>query len=292
MSCLLAGTLFTHSLPGFAQPSVVTSIKPLQLIAAAVMHGVAQPAVLIPSNQSPHHYVLRPSDVARVSNADVLLWVGEPLETYLVSLFSDVSDRTLVLEAASLEGVRLQAPGGAPLQEEESRYDAHLWLNSENGLLIAERLTNALVQIDAANARTYSANLLEFRALMSATQAQVAARLTPMAAVDYAVFHDGIQYFEQQFGLRHQFVVAPDHENQPGIRHLMDVQAAIAERPPVCLLEDINTSVATVSTVLEDFPVLRVHIDPLGDALAVDKEGYARLLTGLADAFDVCMRAR
>jgi len=289
---LLACVMVMHSLHSIAQPSVVTSIKPLQLIAAAVMDGVAQPAVLIPSNQSPHHYVLRPSDVARVSNADVLLWIGEPLETYLASLLSDVDHGTTVLEAASLDGMQLLAPGGGPWQEAESRYDAHLWLNSENGVEIAGRLTAALVERDAANAARYRANLEQFRTLMNATQAQIATRLAAMAGIDYGVFHDGIQYFEQQFGLRHQFVVAPDHENQPGIRHLMDVQAAIAQRPPVCLLEDINTSIATVNTVLEDFPVLRVRIDPLGDALAVDKQGYALLLTSLTDAFETCLQAR
>jgi len=289
---LLAFAMLMPSSPGIAQPRVVTSIKPLQLIAAAVMDGVAQPAVLIPSNQSPHHYVLRPSDVARVSNADILLWVGEPLETYLASLFSDVGEGTVVLEAASLGGIWLQAPGGGRLLEDEARYDAHLWLNSENGVEIAERLSAALVERDAANADQYRANLARFQALMTATQSQIATQLAALAGMDYAVFHDGIQYFEQQFGLEHQFVVAPDHENQPGIRHLMEIQASIAQRAPACLLEDINTSIATVNTVLEDFPVQRVRIDPLGDSLPVDNQGYALLLTSLADAFETCRQAR
>lgn len=289
--CMMAGVLFASPLQSLAQPSVVTSIKPLQMIATAVMHGVAQPAVLIPSNQSPHHYVLRPSDVALVSNADVVLWIGEPLETYLVSLFSGLDDDTAVLQAAILEGIALQAPGGGVRQEDESRYDSHLWLNTANGVVIAEHLARVLVQRDAANAAVYSANLEAFRTLMAETQAQIASRLAPMAGVNYAVFHDGIQYFEQQFGLRHQFVVAPDHENQPGIRHLMDVQAAIADDRPACLLEDINTSVAAVNTVLEDYPVKRIRIDPLGDNIPADRLGYAQLLTGLADAFAACMQA-
>jgi zinc transport system substrate-binding protein len=290
-SRLLAGALLMFSLHSFAQPSVVTSIKPLQMIAAAVMDGVAQPAVLIPSNQSPHHYVLRPSDVARASNADVLLWVGEPMETYLASLFSDLDGGATVLEAASLDGMRLQAPGGGLLQEDESRYDTHLWLNSANAVLIAERLAIELVRRDPENAASYQANLAAFQALMETTQTQIAAQLASRTQINFAVFHDGIRYFEQQFGLEHQFVVAPDHENQPGIRHLMEIQELIAQNTPDCLLEDINTSVATVNTVLRDLPVKRVPIDPLGDAIEADKQGYALLLTSLAAAFDTCLQA-
>ena len=116
-------------------------------------------------------------------------------------------------------------------------------------------------------------------------------RLASMRAIEFAVFHDGIRYFERQFGLQNQFVVAPDHESQPGIRHLMEIQALIEQNSPACLLEDINTSMATVNTVLRDLPVKRVPIDPLGDAIVADKQGYARLLTSLADAFDTCMQA-
>lgn len=279
------------SLQSQAQPSVVTSIKPLQMIAAAVMDGVAQPAVLIPSNQSPHHYVLRPSDVARASNADILLWVGEPMETYLSSLFADLDGGATVLEAASIEGMRLQAPGGGLLQEEESRYDTHLWLNSDNAVLIAEHLAVELIRRDSAHASAYQANLTAFQALMVSTQTQIAAQLASKAQMNFAVFHDGIRYFEQQFGLQHRFVVAPDHENQPGIRHLMEIQALIAQKAPDCLLEDVNTSIATVNTVLQDLPVKRVLIDPLGDTIAADKQGYALLLTSLAAAFDTCLQA-
>ena len=49
-----------------AEVKVLTSIKPLQLIAAAVQDGVAVPEVLLPPGASPHNYALRPSDVRRV----------------------------------------------------------------------------------------------------------------------------------------------------------------------------------------------------------------------------------
>lgn len=38
----------------FAEPRVLTSIKPLQLIAAAVRDGVGTPDVLLPAGASPH----------------------------------------------------------------------------------------------------------------------------------------------------------------------------------------------------------------------------------------------
>ena len=58
--------------PVRAEVNVLTSIKPLQLIAAAVQDGVGKPEVLLPPGASPHNYALRPSDVRRVQSADLL----------------------------------------------------------------------------------------------------------------------------------------------------------------------------------------------------------------------------
>ncbi|MBP9960647.1 MAG: zinc ABC transporter substrate-binding protein, partial [Pseudomonas sp.] len=62
--------------PAQAEVRVLTSIKPLQLIAAAVQDGVGTPEVLLPPGASPHHYALRPSDVRRVAEVDLLYWIG------------------------------------------------------------------------------------------------------------------------------------------------------------------------------------------------------------------------
>lgn len=59
-----------------ADVKVLTSIKPLQLIAAAVQDGVAIPEVLLPPGASPHNYALRPSDVRKVQSVDLLYWIG------------------------------------------------------------------------------------------------------------------------------------------------------------------------------------------------------------------------
>ncbi|MBA4246051.1 MAG: zinc ABC transporter substrate-binding protein, partial [Pseudomonas sp.] len=80
-SSVMLGLLFAA--PAFAEVRVLTSIKPLQLIAAAVQDGVGKPGVLLPPGASPHHFTLRPSDIRNVREADLLYWIGPDLETFL-----------------------------------------------------------------------------------------------------------------------------------------------------------------------------------------------------------------
>ena len=64
--------------PAQAEVRVLTSIKPLQLIAAAVQDGVGTPEVLLPPGASPHNYALRPSDVRRVQEVELLYFLNAP----------------------------------------------------------------------------------------------------------------------------------------------------------------------------------------------------------------------
>jgi len=75
----LAALLFNVTV--LAQVNVVTSIRPLQLIASEITQGVSMPAVILENSQDPHHPALRPSQRQQMSEAEIFLWVGPGLET-------------------------------------------------------------------------------------------------------------------------------------------------------------------------------------------------------------------
>ena len=282
--CLLAPSL-SH-----AQATVVASIKPLQLIAAALTDGVSTPQLLIPANQSPHDFSLRPSDVRHLAQADIVLWIGPGLETYLTSMLAQENNRDRLLEAAALPGITLLDLTDHDHQHAAGEhYDPHLWLSTANALVLANALHAKLAAIDSAHAAQYSANLQQFAASLEALNAAVQQQFAPLRAATFAVFHNGTQYFEDQVGIQHQFVLVPDHEIQPGIRHLLALRAQLADKPLTCLFEDINANVATINTVFQDNPVRRVMLDPLGDAVALSKVGYLQLISNMAAAMQQCL---
>ncbi|QIW15254.1 zinc ABC transporter substrate-binding protein [Pasteurellaceae bacterium RH1A] len=71
------------SATSLANADVLTSIKPLGFIASAITDGVTQTQVLLPASASPHDYALKPSDVSKINQADLVIWVGEDMEAFL-----------------------------------------------------------------------------------------------------------------------------------------------------------------------------------------------------------------
>ena len=128
-----------------AAPVVVVSIKPLQLIAAAVTDGISIPVLAVGAGQDPHHLSLRPSERRALQNAELVLWAGPALEVPLVDVISDIDAR--VVTAQLLPGIQLGSIEGA--------IDPHLWLDSHNARHIATALATELQQLDTANADRY-----------------------------------------------------------------------------------------------------------------------------------------
>lgn len=69
----LITALLAVSLPVRAL-EVLTTIKPLGFIVAAITDGVSEPKVLLPTGASPHDFSLRPSDIRSINEADP--WSG------------------------------------------------------------------------------------------------------------------------------------------------------------------------------------------------------------------------
>ncbi|TCP12844.1 zinc transport system substrate-binding protein [Bisgaardia hudsonensis] len=85
------------SLSAGASASVLTSIKPLGFISAAIADGVTDTQILVPEGASPHDYSLKPSDIQKIKSAELVVWIGEDVDMFLDStLDNNVSSEKLV----------------------------------------------------------------------------------------------------------------------------------------------------------------------------------------------------
>src|SRR5688500_10128288 len=106
-------------------PNVVASIAPVHSLVASVMQGVGEPTLLIPASVSEHDYALKPSDVRAIAGADLVVWVGESLETYLVRPLATEGVANLeLIEAPGIEPHAYGEDGGHQHDETEHEGEA------------------------------------------------------------------------------------------------------------------------------------------------------------------------
>ncbi len=289
-----------------AEVRVLTSIKPLQLIAAAVQDGLGEPEVLLPSGASPHHYALRPSDVRRVRDADLLYWIGPDMESFLPRVLGSRDKPQVAVQ--DLPGMTLRHFGeehendhddhahehagddlGHDHDHRPGSLDAHLWLAADNARVIAARMAADLAQLDAANAARYAANLQAFEARLDALDGRIRAQLAALQGKPYFVFHEAFDYFEAAYGLEHAGVFSVLTEVQPGARHVAAMRKTLQEAGPSCVFSEPPLRPRLAETLSAGLPVKLAELDALGGTLPVNASGYEQLLENLAGGLSECL---
>ena len=282
-----------------ADVRVLTSIKPLQQIAAAVQDGIGSPDVLLPPGASPHHYALRPSDVRRVGDADLLYWIGPDMENFLPRVLASRSKATVAVQ--SLTGMKLRHFGEDSHSHEEESHDdhdhdhrpgsldAHLWLSSVNARVIAAKMAADLAQVDPANAARYQSNLKAFDERLDALDARIKARVDGIAGKPYFVFHEAFDYFEAEYGLKHTGVFSVASEVQPGAQHVAAMRKRLQEVGKTCVFSEPPLRPRLAETLTAGLPVRLAELDALGGTDPVDGKGYERLLEKLGGDLAGCL---
>ncbi|MBB1615774.1 zinc ABC transporter substrate-binding protein [Pseudomonas sp. UMC65] len=281
-----------------AEVRVLTSIKPLQLIAAAVLDGVAVPEVLLPPGASPHNYALRPSDVRKVQSVDLLYWIGPDMEGFLPRVLKGRSLPSVAVQ--DLPGMRLRhfAEDSHSHAEDADEHDhdhrpgtldAHLWLSLINARVIATRMAADLSAADPANAARYQNNLKAFSERLDALDARLKARLAGIAGKPYFVFHEAFDYFEDAYGLKHAGVFSVAAEVQPGAQHVAAMRARLQQVGKTCVFSEPPLRPRLAETLVAGLPVKLAELDALGGYTPATAQGYEQVLEKLGNDLAGCL---
>ena len=108
-----------------ADVSVVTSIKPVHSLVSGVMQGVGSPTVIIEGAGSPHTYSLKPSQATQLQDADLVFWMGDELEPFLVDAAQNIArnaELVNLFDSHGLKKIRFREGG---MFDEHDDHDDH-----------------------------------------------------------------------------------------------------------------------------------------------------------------------
>lgn len=285
-------------------PYVVVSIKPLDSLVAGVMQGVAEPYLLVKGGASPHGYVLRPSEARAISQADLVIWIGHQLESFLEKPLLTLGQHAPQLELMkTLESQLLPLRKGgrwdahrhddhavAHHGHAESEFNPHLWLNPLLAKQIVTQIADALCEVDPAHQITYRKNAEQLRQRLDALHLRLQNKLDPVKDIPYVVFHDAYQYFEVAYGLNAVGSVTVDPGRKPGVKRIGEIRGKIKQLNARCVFSEPQFMPQLVATIIEGTGARTGVLDPLGVNLTAGPESYFQLLDDLADNLVIELR--
>lgn len=295
---LSAIALLVMPAPLMATPRVVASIAPVHSLAAAVMGSLGEPVQIVRGYGSPHAYQMRPSDAAHLRDADLVLWIGPSLETFLQRPLAGRRDAARVVTLSAIPGLALLANRGGGVRDHDAHpkthnetgsFDAHIWLSPFNAKLMAAAIASELGMLDGENAQVYAMNVERLSQRIDAMETRITSRLAPVRNVPFVVFHDAFQYFEKSFGLNAIGSVTVSPDQMPSARRVKALREEIAKSGARCVFREPQFESALTKVLLEDSSARVGVLDPLGTDVTPGPDAYFELMDTNTGALLACL---
>lgn len=293
---LASSLLFAASLQA---ATVVSSIKPISLIAAELLDGVAEVNTLLPEGASPHDYALKPSDRRVIDSADLMIWIGPETEPYLQKVIaaSGVADlrwqESEEEHAEHAEDVHEhEHEHELELEEEHAEHDhdsLHPWLSPESTEHFAERLAVALQQAFPQSADQIAVNAQRFMQSLAAFDREADRRLDPVQGTGFFVFHDAYQGLVEHYALNQVGFFTIDPSRKPGAKHLALLREQLEQSRASCVFVEPQYSAALIESVTRGLDVRQGELDPLAGGVQPAVGSYQQFMRGLVAELESCL---
>lgn len=218
--------LLCVSLAQSAEPlRVFVSVPPQQTFVERLGGDQVIVESLVKPGFNPHTYEPTPSQIARLSEADLYVRIGIPFEDAWIERLRAANPRMRILDAR--DGITLRAmtahdhdddagdedhaPASAHDHDHhadstapdhaDTELDPHLWTSPLLVKQMAVNLHETLTALDPAHAKEYAANLTAFSADLDALDRDIRAELAPLTQRRFLIFHPAWGYFADTYGL-------------------------------------------------------------------------------------------
>lgn len=207
-----------------AKVQVVTSIPDFASIAEVIGGDKVDVVSLAKGYQDPHFVDAKPTYVARLNKADLLIYNGLDLEIgWLPILVTGARNSRIStlnsegnVDASGFVSNVLEVPSGPidrSMGDVHPRGNPHYMLDPRNGIAVAKGIAAKLSEIDPDNAPYYEENYEEFANLLKAKIKGWEQELAPYKGTEIVSYHKNLEYFTEWAGFKEAGYIEP----KPGI---------------------------------------------------------------------------
>lgn len=297
---------------------ILVSIKPIYSLVLGLTKNVPKikTELLLSPPHSPHTFHLKPSDLNKIAQADLIIWVGPELENFLINPLTKLKTKKQILtlmDETPLELLSIRQDEHWEQHEHEHDHDhdhnhdhthshvhdltldPHIWLNTQNAKQIVLTISNALQARDPIHRAIYLKNTQDLLKKLDQLHTQIKNNLSTLHNKPFLVFHDAYQYFEKEFGLKAIGSITLNPQVPLSAKRLSTLQNRIKQDAIQCIFSEPEFSQTLVEKLLTDSSIKNRELDPLGARLKMhpghEEEFYSDLMRGLGNSFKACLNA-
>lgn len=205
-----------------SKPVVYASFFPVYDLTKRIVKDSWDVRTIIQGNQEPHDFELKAADMARLTKADLIIYNGAGMETFIPQLKESMHHDERFLDVS--QGLTLLQNKDAKPQDHSS-VNPHTWLSIKNALEQLDTLCKKFCALDSAHAAFYQENYQQARAEFEELDKQFAKQLRTVPAEKryFVASHAAFNYLARDYGLTQVAVTGISPDNEPSAAQLAKI---------------------------------------------------------------------
>lgn len=190
---------------------VIVTIAPEVEFVKAVGGDKVDVTLMVPSTADVHTYEPLPSQLSKVSSAQMYVMVGSQVEfenNYMDKLRSSNPNMLVVNASKGIELLPSTEEGG------DEVVDAHVWTSPRNAKIMVNNIYEGLVEVDPENKQYYQKNRDEYLAKLDELDKNTT-ELLENKTKPIVIYHPAFGYYARDYGLNMTGVMINDEEPSP-----------------------------------------------------------------------------
>lgn len=305
------GLLLACTLAQGAPLQIVVSLKPIHSLVAGLTEGITTPDLLLPDGASPHTFSLKPSHLKKLKQADLIIWVGPELELFMQKAMQQMQPTLGTIALLQIPGLSLLPQRHGRMWQDlhdhhhdeedkdkdhdhdhashEENIDPHFWLATDNAQVVVNYLSTYLTRVDPVHAKQYQANAKKLQKSLQQLKMTLRQQLQHVQQQPFLVYHDGYQYFEQEFHLQAIGTLVLNPHLPLSAQGLHAMQKLIEAKKIRCVFRETEFNDTMILNALNKLPVTVAELDPLGVRQAPGPDNYEKTMLALGTTFKDCL---
>ena len=306
---------------------IITTIQPITSLVSAVIGNTGKTISLIPTEISPHEYKLKPSDIKKLQNGNIIFYVSDHLETSITKVFENLPKNIKSINLMEDAGIKhLAIRDNEAWERHDHRHghgdhhdhhkkakehddhedekhakkhddhnnhekedDVHIWLSPDNAVKIIKKVNKELSLYFPENAKTYNKNTNQMIKKINELEVELKNELSGIKDKPYIVFHDAYQYFETSFDLNAVGSIALDGDIASSPKQISFIKDKIVKFKASCVFKEPQFDSKLVKIVVEGTNAQIGTLDPLGVNIKSGENFYLQLLKNMAKSLKDCL---
>lgn len=252
---------------------VVAAFYPLELMVEQVGGDRVIVSNLAKPGAEPHDLELTPSDVGRVSDADLVVYLEgfQPaVDDAVASAAPDSSWNAG--EYANLDLTYTPIEEGEEATDEAGAVDPHFWLDPARYADVATALAAGLSGLDPDGAATYEANAQAFVEDLEALDAEWKAGIEVCSNRNLVTSHNAFGYLAQRYDLEQRGITGLTPEDEPTPQALAEIADFVTANDVKTIYFETLVSPAIAETLAAETGAKTAVLDPV-EGLSDESEG-------------------